>query len=279
MRTVIPILLYHSISSDTASGFRTWSLAPERFESHMRYLHDERYTPLTVSELVHELRGARRLPAKPIVISFDDGLSDFYSGAFPALKKYGMPSTLYVVSGCVGSTSRWLVTEGESQRSMLSWRQLRELDRAGVEIGAHSHSHPQLDTLPSSEAWSEILLSKCQIEDHLGHRVESFAYPHGYHSAHVRGLVQQAGFSSACAVKHAFSACDDDPFSLARIVVTNEITVAQLDRLLHGGKLQIAPRYELIRTRMWRLTRRSLRLSQRLIEWIGAQPEQLQNPL
>ena len=88
-----------------------------------------------------------------------------------------MPSTLYVVSGCVGSTSRWLGTEGESQRSMLSWRQLRELDRAGVEIGAHSHSHPQLDTLPSTEAWSEILLSKCQIEDHLGHRVESFAYP------------------------------------------------------------------------------------------------------
>lgn len=276
MRTVIPILLYHSISNDSAEGFRPWSVAPELFDAHMRYLRDEGYCALSISQMVRGLKQGI-LPPKPIAISFDDGLADFKTHALPILEKCAFSSTLYVVSGYINATSHWLFADGEGTRPMLTWEQLREIDRAGVEIGAHSHSHPQLDTLAIDEAWREIARSKWQIEEHLEHPIESFAYPYGYHTQGLRRLVQQAGFSSACAVKHAMSASDDDPFALSRIFINRNTSVAQLDQLLQGGRLPIAPRFEPIRTRMWRLVRRSLRHSQRLVERVGFQPVQVQS--
>ena len=167
------------------------------------------------------------LPARPIVVTFDDGFADFYDDAWPVLKRYEIPATLYVTTGYVGSTSRWLTPEGEGQRPMMSWEQIVELDRKGIEMGAHTFTHPQLDTLSSSQAWDEISQSKWQLEEQLAHSVASFAYPHGYYSNHVRNLVRQAGFSSACAVKHALSDTSDDRFALARVIITNEIDVDQ----------------------------------------------------
>lgn len=264
MRTAIPILLYHSIATDITAGFRPWTLAPAVFDAHMGYLHENAYSPLTITQLVQTMRTGKPLPTKPVLISFDDGLADFYEVALPSLKRYSIPATLYVVSGYIGSTSRWLASEGESLRRMLTWQQIREAERAGMEIGAHTHTHPQLDILTDDEAWTEIARSKWRLEEELGHRVESFAYPHGYYSPSVRKLVQQAGFSSACAVKHAFSANDDDHFSLARIMITNEVCVDRLDRLLNGRKLRIAPRQEEVRTRVWRMARRARRLMERV---------------
>lgn len=260
MCDAIPILLYHSITDEVTAAFRNWSLSPAMFAAHMQYLVERHYNAITITHLARSLRGELRLPPKPVVISVDDGLADFYTGALPVLRHYNLPASLYVVTGFVGATSGWLQPEGEAQRPMLTWEQLGEIERYGVEIGAHTHSHPQLDTLSTAEAWCEIARSKWQLEECLGHRVESFAYPHGYYSAHVRQLVTRAGFTSACAVKDAFSAANADPYSLARISVTHEMEVPQLDQLLRGEHLSIAPTREALRTKMWRLARRSLRM-------------------
>jgi peptidoglycan/xylan/chitin deacetylase (PgdA/CDA1 family) len=80
---------------------------------------------------------------------------------------------------------------------MLSWAQLGEIASRGVEIGAHSHSHPDLDTLPQQKAWQEIADCKRHLETELGAVVVSFAYPHGYSSPRVRRLVREAGYQSA----------------------------------------------------------------------------------
>ncbi|MFN8446529.1 MAG: polysaccharide deacetylase family protein [Caldilineaceae bacterium] len=264
MYKAIPILLYHSITDEVTAGFRNWSLAPAMFAAHLRYLHEQKYNAITVTQLVRALRGDTKLPSKPIVLSFDDGLADFYTAALPILRQVGMPASLYVVTGFLGATSGWLQAEGEAQCPMLTWTQLREIERDGIEIGAHTHTHPQLDTLSEADAWKEIVRSKQQLEEYLGHRIESFAYPHGYHSAQVRQLVARAGFSSACAVKHALSAADADLYSLARVIMTNDVCVNQLDRLLQGDRLPVAPRGEPLRTKMWRLARRSLRAMEQL---------------
>lgn len=258
MNSMIPILLYHSIAADVAPGYSRWAIHPEMFAVQMAYLQSRCYTPLTVSQFVQALtRTDYHLPERPIIITFDDGLGDFYTGALPVLRECNFAATLYITTGFVGGTSRWLYREGEGGRAMLTWSQITEINHSGIECGAHSHSHLQLDTLSPAAARDEIVRCKTELEQHLGQRVETFAYPHGYYSSFVRQLVQQAGYSSACAVKHAMSAITDDRFALARIMMTNEIEMDCFSQLLAGRGLPIAPRGERLQTKGWRFVRRS----------------------
>ena len=264
MGTIVPNLLYHSIAEAVAPQFSRWVVRPQVFAAHMAYLHDHGYTPITVTQLAIAMTDSSvRLPDQPVVLTFDDGFADFYTGALPALKRYGFAATLYITTGFVGKASRWLYREGEGERPMLTWSQIAEISASGIECGAHSHSHPQLDTLPLGAAHDEISRSKSVLEQHLGRPVQTFAYPHGYDSPAVRRLVQQAGYSSACAVKYAMSALTDDRFALARIIVTADTDVESFSGLLVGRGLRVAPIREQVRTKGWRLVRRSARLLKR----------------
>ncbi len=261
MKIPIPILLYHSISEDVAPKFRMWSVRPKTFAAHMEYLWDNGYTPVTVTQLTAAIANSYTpLPDRPVVITFDDGLADFYTGALPILHRYGFTATLYVTTEFVGDTSRWLHGAGEGNRLMLSWKQLAEIRANGIELGAHTCTHPQLDTITSSSARNEIFWSKEKLEQHLGQSISTFAYPHGYYNSTVRQLVQQAGYSSACAVKHAMSTTNDDCFALARIIVYADTDIEDFGRLLTGRNLRLAPFSEDVRTKGWRIVRRLTRL-------------------
>lgn len=253
----VPILMYHSISRQASPQFRPFIVTPPLFEEHLSYLKQEGYTPLTVSEFL-VLRNAAdaSLPERPIVLTFDDGFADFYTDALPLLQKYGFPATLYVTTGYVNETSRWLQRRGEGERPMLSWTQLAELHEHGIELGAHTHTHPQLDLLSHAEAWSEITQSKTLLEGHLAIEVASFAYPFGYHTSAVRRQVIQAGFSSACAVKYAMSSTESDIFALARLFVSIETDTRALAHLLSTHALSsLNDMYIRARAPIWRLAR------------------------
>ena len=257
MSTPVPILLYHSMADDVAPKFRPWAISPKQFATHMAYLHDRNYTPLTVGQFVQIVSGnAGALPERPVVITFDDGLADFYTGAYPLLRAYGFPATLYIVSGFVGGESRWLAPDGEGNRPMMTWNQVAEICTSGIECGAHSVNHPQLDIISTNKARDEIFRSKDILEQHLGRAVSTFAYPHGHHSPKVRQLVIDAGYASACAVKNAMSTTTDDIFALSRIVVYPEIGVDHLGKLLKGEGLRVTPPSEWVPTKILRLYRR-----------------------
>lgn len=261
----IPILLYHSISEVAAPIYKRWAVHPERFASQLRYLRTEGYTALTVSQLV-EIRTTKdgALPERPVLLTFDDGLADFYTGALPCLRQYGFAATLYITTDYVGQTSRWLLPDGEGERPMLTWEQVAEIDASGIECGAHTRSHPQLDVLTLKEAREEIAGSKVDLEQHLGKPVTSFAYPHGYHSSAIKRLVQQLGFTSACAVKHAMSTPLDDITALARIIISGDTDLGTLKKLLKGEGLQVAPKREKLETVGWRYVRRAKKTLSRL---------------
>jgi len=256
MDSRVPILLYHSVSDEATNEYMEWAISPTRFAEHMAYLAKEDYSPLTVGQFVDLKLHQKKLPSKPVIISFDDGLASFYDAAYPVLHHHNFPATLYVVTCCVGQTSQWLAEEGEGMRPMMTWAQIQEVQANGIEIGAHSLSHPQLDTLPLDQARTEIVTSKAQLENSLGQPITTFAYPHGYYSQAVRQLVQEAGYVSACAVKHAVSSMDDDIFALSRMFVYRHTTVSDLARLLAGEGLRVAPQREQIRTKVWRWARR-----------------------
>ncbi len=254
----IPILMYHSISDHAAPKFKRFAVAPTLFSEHMAYLHQHAYTPVTVTQLVQALaQGGEELPEKPVVITFDDGFSDFYAEALPVLKQYSFVATLYIVTAFINETSHWLQKEGEATRPMLTWDQIASVSEAGIECGGHTHTHPELDTLPLSRAKEEIVQCKHLLEQHLGHEIFSFAYPFGYHTTGIKQLVRDAGYTSACAVKYEMSSEATDPFALTRLIVSADMSVNELANALIQGTSPFITLSKRIATPMWRFTRRS----------------------
>lgn len=257
MKTPIPILLYHSISETASPAFQRWIVTPEQFEAQLTYLWRQAYTPLTVTDFVKRcMFGHLQLPRNPILITFDDGFADFLQTAVPIMSKFEFSSTLYITTGYVNNTSQWLADQGEGDRLMLTWDEVRQLPHHRVEVGAHTHTHPQLDLLTRHQARKEIVWSKHLLEQELGRSVDSFAYPHGYFDSRIHDIVQQAGFTSACAVKHALSARDDDRFALSRIIISHNTTLPEFAHLVQGNQLRVAPTRERWRTKAWRWKRR-----------------------
>lgn len=233
----IPILMYHSISSDASPRFRPCIVTPEAFDKHLSYLEQCHYTAVTVTQFVQAMaKEGSTLPPRSVILTFDDGYADFYTSAFPALQRHGFTATLYVTTAFVGGTSRWLQHMGEGMRPMLTWEQLTEISASGIECAGHTHTHPPLDMLPPSVACDEIVRSKDLLEDHLGQPVSSFAYPFGYYNASVRRIVQVAGYASACAIKRTLSSLHDNPYALARLAIWPDTSVHALATALSIGR-------------------------------------------
>jgi peptidoglycan/xylan/chitin deacetylase (PgdA/CDA1 family) len=257
--TIIPILLYHSVSTDPAPWIAPYTVTRKVFAHHLELIAASGRRALTVSQLRDALVGQTGLPPRPLLVTFDDGFADFAEAA-PMLAARGLPSTLYVTTGALrGRRPRCEPREmALPPAPMLDWSQLAELTEQHVEIGAHTHTHPQLDVLRPAAAAQEIRRCKHLLEEALGHEVPSFAYPHGFHSAAVRRSVREAGYTSACAVMNALSSPTDHVLSLARLTVRANTTSQQITAWLAGRDAPVAPYPERLRTRGWRLYRKAL---------------------
>lgn len=233
----IPILMYHSIAEDASATFQPFTVPPSLFAEQMVYLHHHGYTSLTVTQFV--ARRAKQgvagtLPKRPVVITFDDGFADFFTSALPILQKYQFSATMYIPTAYIGETSHQTKYYGEDNRPRLSWQQIQEMNASGIECGAHSHTHLQLDLLSRLRANEEVTLSKRILEDHLGQPVTSFAYPHGYYSAETQRLLRKAGYTSACTVKYAMATENTDAFALTRQLVEPTTDTQAFATLLAG---------------------------------------------
>jgi len=263
----IPVLLYHSVSDTATSLYQIWSMLPALFERHMAYLQAQGYQPISVTKMANAiLSGGNGLPEHPVVITFDDGLADFREGALPILNKYDFSSTLFITTSYIGSTSQWLADLGEQERSMLTWEQIRSLD--GVEIGAHSCTHPQLDLLPIQRARDEIVDCKKDLETNLGKPVNTFAFPHGYYTQALLDIVKEAGYSSACTVGHAMACNTENVFAIPRIIVTSDTTTEKLAQYVQGKGLRRLGFGQNILRRAWRILRwaRAMRTHKELLD-------------
>lgn len=231
----VPVLMYHSIATRSAARFRRFTVDPGEFADQMGYLHAAGYRTVTAADLAaHRLTG-RPLPGRPVVLTFDDGFTDFAVTALPVLRAHGFAATLFVPTGYVGSTAGFLRDCGEEQRPVLSWPQLRDVAAEGVEVASHSHTHPQLDRVPDAVAREEIRWSKCLLEDNLGREVTGFGYPFGYWNRSARAEVAAAGFGYGCAVAELVTVPGDDIRTLPRMTVNAGIGVSGLARLLQAG--------------------------------------------
>lgn len=252
----IPILLYHSVNDDPPPGFKPWAVSRALFEAHLDKLIELNVVGLSIAQLMELIRTGSPVPKRVAVLTFDDGFADFAANAWPLLKARGLPATLYVTAGALGGRSKWLEPIGAGQLPMLGQAEILALALNGVEIGAHSMTHPQLDCIGREQARNEIIESKLVLETILGRPVDSFAYPHGYHDRAIKKMVADAGYTSAAAVRNALSHSQDDRYALARFTVMSDCTVEQLEGVLDGSLASRAKPEERWQTIAWRQVRR-----------------------
>jgi peptidoglycan/xylan/chitin deacetylase (PgdA/CDA1 family) len=254
MPAPVPILLYHSVSDEPAGWIADFAVSPGTFRAHLDAVVASGRQPLTVSQLADGLRGHGPLPARPVVVTVDDGFADFADHALPALAERKLPSTLYVTTGCLAGQSWECVLP---PADMLRAADLPGLEAAGVEIGAHSHTHPQMDLLSGRAATDELIRSRDRLAETLGHRIRSFAYPHGYWRRRVRHLVGAAGFDSACAVGNSLCSAQDHPLALSRLMIRAGTDASMITRWLDGSGAQVlSPRHRVL-AYGWRQYRRA----------------------
>ena len=249
--TGVPILLYHSVGGDTTGPLGMYTLSPRNFRAQMSWVADEGFTTLTVRDYAALLAGRGSLPERPLLITFDDGLADFASNALPVLQSFGHRCTMFVTTGVAWHRR----PRSLGGRPTMSWSDIRTLPGPEMELGAHSHDHLQLDLLTKPRAASQLRVCKDLLEQETQGSVDSFAYPHGYHRAATRRLVEGSGFTSACGVKNELSHGDDDRWALARIMLTADQSVPFLQTAIRQSGLPLARMRERPRTTAWRAAR------------------------
>ena len=154
---------------------------------------------------------------KTIVLTFDDGFQNFYADAFPVLAECGFTATVFLVTDFCEKYNDWEGNLPTLERSkLLSWSEIKELDKYGIEFGAHSLSHPDFTKISLEEVKRELVESKSVIEEKLGNAVETFAYPYGKFNTDVKQLTAQY-YAAACSTNLGKVNATSDFYSLERV--------------------------------------------------------------
>ncbi len=211
--TKVPILTYHSIDESKS----VISTAPEVFRRQMKRLKEMNYQIVTLKNLIELFAEKKAISAKTVALTFDDGFQNFHTQAFPVLEEFGFKATVFLVTGHIGRYNDWAGNPPDLPRSkLLSWREIEELSEAGIEFGAHTVTHPDLTKISEVKIKREIVESKALIEEKLGIRAKSFAYPFGKFNASVRE-VAAANFQAACSTNLGKLQKSSDFYALERI--------------------------------------------------------------
>ncbi len=183
----VPILMYHYIDSAPASStLKSLYLEPKIFVLQLEELQKNNYETLFVSEVAKDIKNKNSMNRKIVALTFDDAYEDFYSNAFPLLKKYNTKATLYVIINALGT------------KGYLTREQVREMTDSGlVEIGSHTFNHPDLRKLKIKDAKFEIEASKKKLEAISGKTVLSFCYPFGLYNKDFFSILSEASYLTA----------------------------------------------------------------------------------
>jgi peptidoglycan/xylan/chitin deacetylase (PgdA/CDA1 family) len=221
----IPILMYHKINPSPMAGGFGLRVTPGKFERQMRYLKTSGFHTVSLADLAQHFNQGKPLPARPVVITFDDGYLDNYTYAFPILKNYNMTATIFVVADTIGGINSFDYNAGRQPLNrMAGWKELKAMARSGITIGSHTLTHPHLAEVDPESARREIAESRKKLERGLGRKVEVFCYSYGSYNYAIAGMVRESGYVAAVTTGQGLGRQEDDPFTLKRIRVRGDYT-------------------------------------------------------
>lgn len=220
----VPILYYHYIGENPNKEDEArdnLSINPKTFDSQLNFITQNGYTPITLDSLYGSLKSGTSLPPKPVILTFDDGYIDFYINAYPAVKKYGFQTTVFIPTGLIGGSY------------YLTWDQIKEMSSSGlVSFQAHSVSHSMLTELSSDKLRYEVFESKKALEQILGKPVNFFAYPYGVSDPRVWQEVQKAGYLGGLGTWFSKDINEGFIFDMPRIKIPGGISIEDFGKLL-----------------------------------------------
>jgi len=206
--TVIPILMYHEVTSGPNSLY----VPADRFREQIQYLAQSGYRTVTMAQ-AREMLQNNKIPAKTVVLTFDDGYESVLTKAWPIMQEYGFTGTTYVCATFIGRSN------------YLTLDQIKQLQAEGMEIGSHTNNHISLKEASYQLQVDEIAGSKRTLEEHLGAPCLSFCYPTGTYSDITPTLIKDAGYTSAVTVAYGHASPVSNPFLTPRVRVPGWITL------------------------------------------------------
>lgn len=210
----IPVLMYHRVVEKAPAGSKyNVYVTKEILEQQLQFLKRGGFETITFGDLL-----TRKVPSKPVILTFDDGYEDNYLHLLPLLKKYGMKAVVYILGNRRHKNNFWDIPQGEPEAALLKEKQIKEMSESGLaEFGAHSLNHTKLTDLKPLEIRKEVEESKKAIEKLLGKPVVSFAYPYGLCNDEIKKITQEAGYIFGIAVKGQFTRFADDLMEIRRV--------------------------------------------------------------
>jgi peptidoglycan/xylan/chitin deacetylase (PgdA/CDA1 family) len=232
----VPILMYHGIGGLQKKGSHPYyetATTPEVFAAQMAFLKDNGYRAVGLDELTGIFSGHASCPEKPVVITFDDGLADFRTGALPVLNRHGFSATVFLPAALMGRQV--------NGQACMTWDQVRESAAKGTAFGSHSLTHPKLVKLGPAELENEIRGSKEKIEFELGQGIDSFSYPYAFPEQDAGFLgryettLARSGYRSGVTTVIGRASPKDNCYFLKRLPVNDHDDIRFFRAKLKGG--------------------------------------------
>jgi peptidoglycan/xylan/chitin deacetylase (PgdA/CDA1 family) len=210
----VVVLCYHRLEGKAGGAL---SIEPALFEKHLQELKDKDLAVISMQDFLAWRRGEKGIPAKSVLITIDDGYVSGIDVGVPALKKHGFPATFFVYLDYINRGGK-----------SVTWAQLAQLRDEGFEIGSHTVSHKDLrrkdpkSKMATYDEWlkDEVDRPKQVIEEQLGIKCATIAYPYGFHNAKVEAEVKAAGYELGFTTYGQRIGIDAAPFSIGRYDVT-----------------------------------------------------------
>jgi len=216
--------MYHVIKAPTASTpmAELWTPA-KTFKETIELLKQDGYSGVTLDQVWQAWNGGPGLPAKPLVISFDDGYLSHTVTAKPILQQAGWPGVLNLEGKNIG-------------KGGLTTNQVEGLIAAGWEIDSHTLTHPDLTASDDASLKTELVDSRKLLQKKFKIPVNFFCYPAGKNDARVRAAVEAAGYKGATTVEPGVASKSDNPYELPRIRVNGTDSAATVAERVRTGK-------------------------------------------
>lgn len=225
-RIRIPVLMYHYISEPEsgADDIRiNLSLSPNLFEAQLRYLQSNDYQTITFSDLYNSMTIGTSMPARPIILTFDDGYLDHYTEAFPRLTAFGYTGVFFVITEFADNP----------RPAHLTWEMIQEMADGGMDIQPHTKTHRELRARSYDFLVYEIMGSAESIEANVGQSPNVLSYPVGRYDNETIAMLYTSPLKFAVTTQPGVYHTWFNRFELPRLRVSHNMGVPGLVQLLN----------------------------------------------